>query len=506
MKTWDKIKQGFNSLLEIVFLITYVAIIVLAILDIFGVLSIINSLQWTKILVMVFGTVGLTILSDKRKMEVDIAPQIDMILADQKSFSETGKKVDKSLLQIEQIFDNETEIKYFSDKTQFYLFLTEQLLKIPSGARVDVTSFEKNFNVSYDVGEDVHIESFMKTWGDLVKNGRILVRQLVHVTSPQDYNELQDRVKLFQDNYNFTASVILGMPIVPFFDYMILNQEYIVVGMSDDISSPYNLSFGYAIKSKEIALCFQNHFNIYWSSQFSTIIKDKDEIKENNLRKIWGYVHDIEHNIDVKKYNRLMLEIYHINEHNNKFVPFIEELNRFYGNVCYDVLKKDLETKINDCSEFVNNKTKNYVVFERNQAAELISKMIFNAKKNIYAVSLDIDGNEFWVADEGEKVFQSNIDAISQNGVCIQRVFVCSKEKKENLKETIAEQITAGILLYYTEYRKGMGGVFEDFLIIDDEALLVFDENKIKISINHNHINTYYKKFVRIMNMGNKIS
>ena len=237
---------------------------------------------------MVFGTVGLTILSDKRKMEVDIAPQIDMILTDQKSFSETERKVNKSLLQLEKIFDNETEIKYFSDKTQFYLFLTEQLLKIPSGARVDVTSFEKNFNVSYDVGEDVHIESFMKTWGDLVKNGRILVRQLVHVTSPQDYNELQDRVKLFQDNYNFTASVILGMPIVPFFDYMILNQEYIVVGMSDDISSPYNLSFGYAIKSKEIALCFQNHFNIYWSSQFSTIIKDKDEIKENNLRKIWG--------------------------------------------------------------------------------------------------------------------------------------------------------------------------------------------------------------------------
>ena len=41
------------------------------------------------------------------------------------------------------------------------------------------------------------------------------------------------------------------------------------------------------------------------------------------------------------------------------------------------------------------------------------------------------------------------------------------------------EQIDAGIEVYYTEYRKGMGGTFEDFLIVDKKSLLVPSEAKI---------------------------
>lgn len=505
VESWEKIRRSIFSLLDVLFLLTYIGTIILAILDIFGVLNIVNHIQWTKIIVMVFGTVGMVILADKRKMEVDIFPRIDTILKEQKQFSETEASIDNRLKKFDQILDKEIDIQYFPDKTHFYLYLTELLLKLPAGAKIDVTSFEKNYNVPYDVGEDLHIEAFMKTWTELVKNGRVLVRQLVHVTSPQDYTELEDRIKTFQSYYNFTISTIVGMPIAPFFDYIIVNQEYVVVGMSNDVSSPNNLSFGYVIRSKELALDFQNHFNIYWSSQFSTIIKNKDEIKTNNLKKIQEYVYDIEHNVSIKKYNWLMLGIYHINEHNNKILQFIENLNRFYGNVCYDVLQNDIEDKINECVEFVDKKMNSYESFGRERAAELLSKMIFNAKKNIYAVSLDIDGNEFWETDEGEKVFKSNIDVMSRNGTNIQRVFVCSKEKKEELKETIIEQIQAGIVLYYTEYKQGIGGIFEDFIIIDDEALLILDENTIKVSINHNHISTYYQKFKRIMDMGIKI-
>lgn len=187
MKYWNKIKKGIFSLLDVVFLLTYIVTVILAILDIFGVLNVVNHVQWTKIIVMVFGTVGMVILSDKRKMEVDIFPRIDTILKEQKRFSEAEISVDDRLKKFNQILDQEIDIQYFPDKTHFYLYLTELLLKLPSGAKIDVTSFEKNYNVPYDVGEDFHIEAFMKTWTDLVKNGRVLVRQLVHVTSPQDY-------------------------------------------------------------------------------------------------------------------------------------------------------------------------------------------------------------------------------------------------------------------------------------------------------------------------------
>ena len=99
----------------------------------------------------------------------------------------------------------DTEVFYFSDKTKFYLFLTNLLLKLPANARIDVTSFEKNYSIPYSVGEDVHIEAFMTAWTQAVRSGKFHVRQLVHITSPQDYKELKERVYSFRDNWNYGA-------------------------------------------------------------------------------------------------------------------------------------------------------------------------------------------------------------------------------------------------------------------------------------------------------------
>lgn len=115
------------------------------------------------------------------------------------------------------------------------------------------------------------------------ERGSLQVRQLVHVTTPQDYKELKERVETFRENYNFAISAIVGLPIAPFLDFMVINQEYVVMGFSNDSSSPNNLSFGFVVQSKELALNFQNYFNVYWAGQFSVIVKDKDEIK----KKIW---------------------------------------------------------------------------------------------------------------------------------------------------------------------------------------------------------------------------
>lgn len=78
----------------------------------------------------------------------------------------------------------------------------------------------------------------MRKWTEAVKTGRISVRQLVHITSPQDYSDLNDRIAQFKNKRNFTISAIAGLPIVPYGDIMILNGEYVLVGLSNDISSP----------------------------------------------------------------------------------------------------------------------------------------------------------------------------------------------------------------------------------------------------------------------------
>lgn len=284
--------------------------------------------------------------------------------------------------------------------------------------------------------------------------------------------------------------------------YMIVNQEYVFIGFSDDMSSPCNFSWGMVIKGKEIAQRLQSHFNIYWSSQFSLLIKDKDEVKQRNLKKIERYVYDIDHNMNLIKYQGLTLEICHVNEKNRSVVPLLENLNGFYRNCCCDILQNEIERKIDETSEFVKKRTQEYIRFDRDKATELIAKMMMDSKKKICAVSLDIDDNDFWINSEGEEVFRANIDAIKKQKVMIERVFVCTKAKREILKEAIDEQCKAGIGVTYTEYKKGMGGTYEDFMIVDNQALLIFEKNCVRVSMNRAHIEQYNKKYLKIKNMG----
>ena len=504
MNLWKKLRKFLAGFLDAIFSITYILMIILAILDIFGILTVIATDMWSKVLVMIFGTVGIVIISDKHKLEKEIKPQIDEIMEHQNNEISSVESIEQIVGNIFDRANSNINIKYFPDKTQFYLFLSELLLKLPNGARIDVTSFEKNYNVPYAVGEDGYIETFMKSWNQMVKGGSLQVRQLVHVTTPQDYKELKERVETFRENYNFAISAIVGLPIAPFLDFMVINQEYVVMGFSNDSSSPNNLSFGFVVQSKELALNFQNYFNVYWAGQFSVIVKDKDEIKKKNLDRMGEYVFDIEHDDNLIRYHEMMLALYRINEHNKKIMPMLDNLNRFYDNMCFELIQDQVEKKLAECSDLIYKKMHNYLNFQRIEAAAIIAKMMFNAKKEILAVSLDIDGSEFWQADEGEKIFNANVDAISKRGVTVQRIFVCPLEKKVELESIMKEQIDAGIEVYYTEYRKGMGGTFEDFLIVDKKSLLVFESKGVKVSFQKSHINKYIERFNRIKNLGEK--
>lgn len=498
----EKIKKSMRALLDVIFEVLYIAVMILAILDIFGLLVFVQSDGWMKILVLIFATVGLVTISDKKRLEENIEPELTRISDVQNSEIGSVKKIEDNTNVTLEKLDDTKQIKYFKDKTQFYLYLTQILLKMPSGVKIDVTSFEKNYNISYEIGENRHIESFMKTWNERVQNGQFVVRQLVHITSEQDYCELCERIGKFKSNYNFTVSAMVGLPIAPFMDYMIVNQEYVFIGFSDDMSSPCNFSWGMVVKGKEIAQRLQSHFNIYWSSQFSLLIKDKDEVKQRNLKKVERYVYDIDHNMNLIKYQGLTLEICHVNEKNRSVVPLLENLNGFYRNCCCDILQSEIERKIDEISEFVKKRTQEYIRFDRDKATELIAKMMMDSKKKICAVSLDIDDNDFWINSEGEEVFRANIDAIKKQKVMIERVFVCTKATREILKEAIDEQCKAGIGVTYTEYKKGMGGTYEDFMIVDNQALLIFEKNCVRVSMNRAHIEQYNKKYLKIKNMG----
>ena len=433
-------------------------------------------------------------------------PKIDSISDGQDYLKNEIKSAGEIINRISDRVYSDIEIKYFSDKTQFYIYLTDILLKLPNGANVDVTNFEKNHDIPYDIGEDEYITTFMNTWTKSVKTCKINVRQLVHIATPQDYKELKDRVDLYKQNHNFSISAIVGLPIVPYEDIMIVNQEYVFIGLSNDASTPNNLSFGYVIRSQEIASEFRNYFNIYWSNQFSTIIKDKDNVKNKSLIDLKNSIYEIDYNADIKKYNRLALEVYHICERSPEAYKLLKNLNLLYDNPFYEIIQNDVVNEIKEHSRQISQRINNYFEFKREMAGELISKMIFNATDRICAASLDIDGIDFWVEEEGEQVFQANLAVITKKEVSIERVFICTSEKKEELDSIMQKQLQAGIELYYTEYRQRIGGEFEDFLIIDHDVLLLLCNSKIKVSISKSEIEKYYNKFAQIKKMGTKLS
>jgi len=503
MRFWKTIKNFVNAIIDILFMISYIFTLILSILDVFGVITF-DSANWMKILVMMFSTVGIVVLLDKRITVKKIEPQVDEMDKNVKDSINQIDEIKKVSTDIAKKIDENIEIKYFPDKTKFYLFLTDLLLQLPQGATVDVTSFEKNYNIPYEKGENIYIETFMKTWDELIQNNTLNVRQLVHITSSQDYIELKERVNKFKSNHNFVLSAMVGLPIAPFIDCMIINRQYIFMGFSEDTSSPNNFSFGYVIKSEEVTTKFQNYFNIYWSDRFSVVVKDKDEIQNKNIDDIGDFINDIDHNKNLMKYNKLALELYHINEHNNSIIPMLENLHRLYGNVHMSEINLEIENKIKECEQLIDHATKDFIEFNRDEAADLIARVMFNATKKIIAISLDIDGNQFWIADEGEKVFQANVEAILRRKVIIQRVFVSTLDKKTEIDETIKEHINAGIDVHYTEYKNGIGNDFEDFLIIDNNVLLILASDYVKITLNKKIVEQYNRKFVDILKISSK--
>lgn len=139
----EKIKKSMRALLDVIFEVLYIAVMILAILDIFGLFVFVQSDGWMKILVLIFATVGLVTISDKKRLEENIEPELTRISDVQNSEIGSVKKIEDNTNVTLEKLDDTKQIKYFKDKTQFYLYLTQILLKMPSGVKIDVTSFEK---------------------------------------------------------------------------------------------------------------------------------------------------------------------------------------------------------------------------------------------------------------------------------------------------------------------------------------------------------------------------
>lgn len=83
-----------RALLDVIFEVLYIAVMILAILDIFGLFVFVQSDGWMKILVLIFATVGLVTISDKKRLEENIEPELTRISDVQNSEIGSVKKIE----------------------------------------------------------------------------------------------------------------------------------------------------------------------------------------------------------------------------------------------------------------------------------------------------------------------------------------------------------------------------------------------------------------------------
>ena|GEM_PF-5090876 len=259
---------------SIVFGVLFTMTLIASLVDLTGIFSIpfIQPLfndNAPKVLLFLFSSVGIVVLIDALEAQ---------------STAKVATEVLPELKQTINIINNSDKTIFLANKREFYLELHKAFFSIKNGSEIFLTNYGKNFSAGYDQGEFEQVKAFMKLWDKLALSGDIVVKQLVHITSLRDLDEAEARVSKFTSAHDYSVRAAIGLPIVPFIDYLIIDEMAVFMGFPDDSGTPYDISFGLAIFSEKTVKEFIKYFNIYWSDSLSINLKTKDQIDLNKLK------------------------------------------------------------------------------------------------------------------------------------------------------------------------------------------------------------------------------
>jgi hypothetical protein len=123
----------------------------------------------------------------------------------------------------------------------------------------------------------------MKQWVQRVIGGDFFVRQIVHICSIFDLEEVEDRIKKLNNNPYFSLNVMYGPPIRPFLDLAVIRGQWAMLHFSANSTSPFEADIGFEFKDKEMVEALERYFDIWWS-RFSVPVKDRDGPKPDTIR------------------------------------------------------------------------------------------------------------------------------------------------------------------------------------------------------------------------------
>lgn len=482
-----KAKNIFNNIVDCIFYFVYIVLLLISILDLLGVTIpfidkyINDSNQLQKFILLVFACVGIIVLNDKRTLEKRVVDPIEDI----------NENIRRGLLSNNNIF-------YFVNKKENYNFFAREIRGLPDGAEVLVTSFDKNQSTNYYKGEDKHTEALMDDYTRMIQSGNIRVKQMVHVCTKKEYIEVQDRIKLYGNCNNYALSAMVGLPIRPYIDFVIINKEIVMLSFSNDKTAPYNEAFSFAIRNAEIASQFERYFDIYWNND-CRVIKGNDGINQNNL--LWLEELALDEIVDVPEYTEykaLLLKLIiclkefgnlkniitklHILTCQKSYFKQREKAKMSVDNLCSYIRKEIMEGAIN-------------VTWSESRA--IFTDVSTYVKRKILSVMV-IKANSYWEADNRVEEFENELMKMGDD-IQREQILVLSSEDLAKNKKLLQEEKKAGVQLNVIIDEDIQNNKYKDFIIVDDDMIInLLDNDMAESIIEDKKIKEYNSYFVNI--------
>lgn len=483
----EKVRNFFSNVVDIIFYLVYIVLLLASILDLLGVsIPFINDYtsdanQLLKILLLVFACVGIIILSDKRMLEKKVVNPI-------KNLNET---IMCGLI-------SNTNLFYFKSKKDDYNFFAREIRGLHDGAEVLVTSFDKNQNTNYYKGEDKHTEALMDDYTKMIQSGNIRVRQMVHVCTRKEYKEVQDRLKLYDNCNNYALSAMVGLPIRPYIDFVIINKETVMLSFSNDKAAPYNEAFSVAIKDKEIASQFEKYFDIYWNND-CRVIKGIDGINQNNL--IWLEELSLDDIVDVPEYTEykalLLKLIISLKEFGN-LKDVIERLHRLTYQKIFFRQKEMAKTEFDKLYTYMRKQIMEEAIdMTWHESRAIYTHISTYVQKKILSVMV-IKKDSYWVTANRMEEFVNGLMKMEKD-IQREQVLILSSNDLVKYEKILKEAGKAGIQVFVIIDDEIQSEEYEDFTILDDVMIInLLDNDKAKAIIEEKKIKEYNSGFATI--------
>ena len=487
-----KRKITLSGLIDGIFYVIYILLFIVTILDMFGIpIPFVD--QFTidangqpvvqpllKLLLLLFATVGIVVLNDKRELTKKVVAPIEHL----DNLITTGNT-------------GSANITLLKNKDDFYMFFTQELRSLEKGAEILVTSFDKNQGLSYYSGENKHIEAFMDDWSAKIQSGSISVKQLVHIYSRKEMEEVEERINNFKNCTNFSLSAFVGMPIRPYIDLVVINRTTVLLGFTNDLSSAYDTAFGVAIRGSDFADQFEKYFNIYWNDD-CRVLKNKDGILTENVQFFKSLALNIHNYPDHKVYNEMVLRLIASNAAYKNLNRLITDIHKLSIVDAYGLPLKTASEKIERTYQDIHKRILNGDInIKPKDVQKEMSTLIASARMNILATSNEIDDDSYWTSKNGEEVFFQNIRGIADKRLSIERVFIITTAQADSLKEVIERQKNAGVTvrLIITDV-VGASNLYKDFIIVDEKAVIEIEAGgSAKMCIGKDKVEEYKETF-----------